>query len=177
MKIYCNLYSLALFIVLIMVVGCNPALVPLKGNYVDSPLELTSAKSIDATWLMITDLFAANGLVVESIDKKKGLIITTKTPFISPYTFENKDGQLKESQAWVVLQKVLVNKKEWIPKKIYSQWNIQVTESGKGTRVKVDPVVICTYYPNIFTSVQVRSQSTGGLEEHIKSSLTNDLVP
>ena len=80
MKIYYKLYSLALFIVLIMVVGCNPALVPLKGNYVDSPLELTSAKSIDATWLMITDLFAANGLVVESIDKKKGLINESPVP-------------------------------------------------------------------------------------------------
>jgi hypothetical protein len=110
--------------------------IPLKGNYPNSPLEITSTKSSDSLWLNITQLFAAKGLAVKNIDKKKRLIVSTKTPFIPVYTFEDKDGQLNEPGAWVVLEKVFVRKKEWNPKTIYSQWHIQVTDTGKGTTIK-----------------------------------------
>ena len=52
------------------------------------------------------------------------------------------------------------------------KWSIQISETEKGTTtIKVDPIVICTYYPNMMTSVETRGQSTGKLEELIKSSL------
>jgi hypothetical protein len=161
-----------LFPLLILIVCmncCNPNSLPIKGKYADSHSEITLNKSADSIWLKVTNLFVAKGLMVKSIDKVKGQIVTTKTPFISAYTFEDKDGQLEEPQAWVVLSKVFLKKKQWIPKKIYSQWSIQISEIAEGrTLVKVDPVVICTYYPNGITSVEDRGQSTGTLEALIK---------
>ena len=163
----------SLFPLLILIVSmncCNPNSIPIKGKYADSQSEITLTKSADSIWLKITNLFVAKGLMVKSIDKNKGQIVTTKTPFISAYTFEDKDGQLEEPQAWVVLSKVFLKKKQWIPKKIYSQWSIQISEMAGGrTMVKVDPVVICTYFPNGITSVEARGQSTGTLEALINS--------
>ena len=113
-----------LFPLLILIMSmncCNPNSIPIKGKYADSQSEITLTKSADSIWLRVTNLFVAKGLMVKSIDKIKGQIVTTKTPFISAYTFEDKDGQLEEPQAWVVLSKVFLKKKQWIPKEIYSQ--------------------------------------------------------
>jgi hypothetical protein len=145
--------------------GCDASLAPLQGKYSDAPLVITLTRSADSTWLKIADIFAAKGLKVKSIDKSKGQIITAKTSFISAYTFEGKNGQLEEPQAWVVLPKVFRKEKQWIPKSIYSTWNIQLAETTGGqTMVKVDPVVLCTYYPNAFTVAEVSGQSTGVVE-------------
>ena len=149
--------------------GCNPEIIPLKGEYHNTPFEITSTKSIDSSWSILTDLFATHGLLVKNIEKKKGLIISKKTSFIPVYTFEGNDGQLQVPGAWVVLPKVVVNEKQWNPKTIYGQWRIQITESEKGTIIKIDPVVVCTFFPNRFTSVEALGQSTGKLEELIKS--------
>jgi hypothetical protein len=176
MKSYNKPYSCAIIIVLIIITGCNPAYILLKGKYEAGPSEMTSTKPVDSIWSNLIDLFSANGLVIKNIEKKKGLVVSAKTSFIPVYTFEDKDGQLQAPQAWVVLQKVIANKKEWNPKRIYGLWSIQITETGKGTTtIKIDPIVICTYFPNMFTSVETRGQSTGKLEELIKSSLKNDL--
>jgi hypothetical protein len=172
MKRYNKSYLFAIIIALVMINGCLPASIPLKGRYETSPSKITSTKPIDSIWSTLTDLFSANGLLLKKFEKKKGLMIPAKTSFIPVYTFEDKDGQLQVPQAWVVLQKVIVNKKEWKPKRIYGQWTIQITETGNGTTtIIVDPIVICTYFPNVFTSVETRGQSTGKLEELIKRSL------
>jgi hypothetical protein len=145
--------------------GCDASLAPLKGKYSDAPSEITLTLPADSIWVKIADLFSAKGLKVKSIDKIKGQIITTKSSFISAYTFEGKDGQLEEPQAWVVLPKVIRKEKQWIPKSIYSKWNIQIAETTGGqTMVKVDPVVLCTYYPNAFTVAEVSGRSTGVVE-------------
>ena len=165
-------YSVAIIIALIIINGCNPDMIPLKGKYPTIPLEITSTKSIDSTWLELTDLFAKKGLLLKNIEKKKGLIVSKKTSFIPVYTFEDKDGDLKEPEAWVVLPITIVNEKQWNPKTIYGQWSVQITGAENGTTIiKVDPIVVCTYFPNMVTSVETRGQSTGKLEELIKSSL------
>ena len=152
-------------IIILSIYGCNPQMIPLKSKYVDIPIETTVTKSPDSIWLAITDLFAAKGLKIKSIDKKEGLITTKRTSFISAYSFEDSSGRLEQSQAWVVLPRVFQNKDQWIPKKIYSQWKIQVTEGKNETSlVRMDPIVICTYFPNTLTSVEARGQSTGTLE-------------
>ena len=164
-------YSLPVIIVLIIMNGCTPSEVALKGNYGDNPIEITKNKSTDALWLKVTQLFAENGLVIDKVDKKQGLIVSKKTSFIPVYTFEDKNGQLNSANAWVVLKKLTVHEKEWKPKTIYSQWSIQITETGAGTTsIKIDPIVMCTYYPNMFTKVEIRGQSTGKLEKLIKGS-------
>ena len=172
MKKYNTSNLFPLLILIVSMNGCNPNSIPIKGKYVDTPSEITLTKSADSIWLKITDLFVAKGLRVKSIDKNKGQIITTKTSFISAYTFEGEDGQLEEPQAWVVLPKVFLKKNQWVPKKIYSQWSIKISGMTRGrTMVKVDPIVICTYYPNGITSVETRGQSTGTLETLINRSI------
>jgi hypothetical protein len=172
MKSYHPAYSLPVIIVMLIINGCNPKMIPLKGQYPTTALEITSTKSIDSIWGNIAGLFSANGLLVKKIDRKKGLITSAKSSFTPVYTLEDKDGQLQEPQAWVVLSRVINNSKEWNPTTIYGQWSIQVTEAGKGiATIKIDPIVNCTYHPNFFVTMEARGRSTGKLEELIKISL------
>jgi len=174
MKSYYKPYSIVVILALILI-GCTPNTVPLKGKYTDNPTEFTSTKSSDSLWSTIRQIFSEKGLVIRKIDTEKGLIVTNKTPFISVYTQEDKDGKLVEPQAWVVLQKDFTKKKVWNPKTIYSEWTIQINEMGSGvTKIKIDPIVICTYYPNMFTSMEARGQSTGKLESLIDSTLVSN---
>ena len=169
-------YSIAVIIVTV-VNGCTPDSIPLKGKYLDNPIEFTSTKSSDSLWLNIRQIFSEKGLVIKEIDTEKGLIVAKKTPFISVYTQEDKDGKLVEPDAWVVLEKEFTKRKVWNPKTIYGQWRIQINEPESGlTRIKIDPLVICTYYPNMFTSMEARGQSTGKLEHLIDSTLVNNSI-
>ena len=159
----------------IIAFGCKPVKVPLKGKYSNNKVEITSTKSIDSAWSNLTKIFTTNGLPINNVDKKKGIILTAKCPINSVYTFEDKDGQLLQPQAWVVLSKVFNKKKGWQPKNIYGQWSIQITESDKGiTTIKIDSIVICTYFPNTFTKMETSGQSTGKMEELLKQSLKNN---
>ena len=174
MKSYYKPYSIVLIIVII-INGCTPDSVPLKGKYADNPIEFTSTKTRDSLWLNIRQIFSEKGLVIKKIDAKEGLIVTKKTPFISVYTREDKDGKLVEPHAWVVLHKDFTKRKVWNPKIIYGEWRIQINETQSGvTKIKIDPIVICTYYPNMFTKMEVRGQSTGKLERLIDSTLLNN---
>jgi hypothetical protein len=148
-------------------------MVPLKGQYATGSKELIVGGSIDSTWAHIDRLFATNGLPIKKIDKNTGTIITQKTSFNSLYTFENEAGQLQDTLAWIVLRKTFVGKKQWVPKSIFSQWQLQLANQGNNmTSIKIDSTVLCTYYPNPFVKVETRGQSTLKLEELIRSSLT-----
>lgn len=150
--------------------ACTPELIPIKGKYNDSASEITLIQQADSVWLNLTALLTRHGLLVKKIDKVKGLLTSKESAFIAVYTFEDDNGQLIQPQAWVVLNKAIVKGKQWYPKAINSQWNIQVNETKEGTLIKIDPVVMCTYYPNMFTRMEDRGKSTGKLEELIKSS-------
>ena len=176
MKSYYNPHSIVVIIVII-INGCTPDSVPLKGKYTDTPIEFTSTKTSDSLWLNIRQIFSEKGLVIKKIDTKEGLIVTKKTPFISVYTQEDKDGKLEEPRAWVVLQKDFTKRKVWKPKRIYGEWTIQINETESGvTKIKIDPLVICTYYPNMFTSMKAKGQSTGKLKSLIDSTLVNSSI-
>ena len=177
MKCYYKPYSSTVIIAIIIISGCNPNMIPLKGNYVASPIEFTSAQSSDSLWLHITQIFAEKGLGVKKVDKMKGLIVSKKTPFISVYSFEDTVGALKEPQAWVVLQKVFIKTKLWNPKTIYGKWSIQISDAEADIKtIKIDSIVICTYSPNIFATVETRGQTTGRLEKLIDSTLLHNFI-
>ncbi|MDH7460587.1 hypothetical protein QEG73_04835 [Chitinophagaceae bacterium 26-R-25] len=174
MKAINKIYSLVVIVSLVITGACSSNIVLLKGVYSQTPAEIISTKHADSTWLTIAELFNQNGLSIKKLDKENGLIVSTKTSFIPAYTFEDENGKLIEPDALVVLRRVFVNNKEWKTHNIFCKWTIQVTENGKGlTTVRVDPVVICTYYPNMFTSNEEQGQSTGRLEELLKQSLTS----
>ena len=159
----------------IIVNGCSPVEVPLKSTYSDHITEITSTKSIDSIWLNLSEIFMKNGLPIKYIDKKKGLIRTQKMRINAAYTFEDTEGRLQHPGAWVVLTKVFNRKKLWNPKNIYGQWTIQIAEITKGNAtIRIDPIVICTYHPNMFTTMESRGQSTDKLEELLKSHLKGE---
>lgn len=167
-------FSLILICIGVIAVSCNPAIVSLKGDYRDKPSEITTTNPIDSVWSNLNDIFTKNGLPIKEIDKDKGVIRTKKIPMNSIYTFEDNNGQLEQPQAWVVLMKSFKNEKKWKPDIIFGQWNIQVTETQEGTTIKIDPVVICTYYPNSFTKVESPGLSTGKLEALVEDYLKHN---
>jgi hypothetical protein len=173
MKAYNKISFLAVIIGAVIIFGgCNPVLIPFKGQYSASPLEITSAKSVDSIWLDINRLFTEKGLPIKKIEKEKGMIVSTKTSFMPAYTFEDANGKLIEPEAWIVLEETYLKKKKWNPKKIFCQWNIQITQLRSGiSAIKVDPVVMCTWYPNMFATMQQHCQSTGKLEELLGRTL------
>ena len=168
------IHSIVAISCLVICSKCNPVIAPLKGKYSDSSFQITTSKSSDTIWVKLTDIFVTHGLRVERIDKEKGAIRTVKAPINSLFTFEDQSGHLEQPEAWVVLPKAFNKKKEWKPGDIFGVWTVHVVGSEKGiTTVKIDPTVICTYYPNAFTTMEHRGQSTGKLEELFVTSLTN----
>jgi hypothetical protein len=158
-----------------MFYGCNPETIPLKNRYVDNATTIVSKGSADSTWSKLSEIFTSNGLVIKRIDKNNGLIRTKESSIDPLYTFEDMDGRLQQPQAWVVLARTFHKKKEWKPTTISGQWSIQVVETNKGeTTVNIDPIVLCTYYPNPFTKMEERGQSTGNLEKLLESHLSRD---
>lgn len=161
-------------LIFILINGCNPYSVPLKGKYSDIPIEFTSTEKTDSIWVIITRIFSENGLAVKKIDKVNGLILSKDTRFIPVYSFEDKDGNLEKSQAWVVLKKTYIKEKLWNPKEIRGEWQIQMSETDSGvTKIKISPTVNCTYFPNMFASMNTDGLSTGKLEKLIDSALLN----
>ena len=176
MKVYNKIYFFAVIIAVITISdSCNPNAIPLKGKYSESPVVITSTKPVDSIWLNIKHLLTGKGLAIKKLDKEKGVIVSTESAFIPAYTFEDPNGKLIEPEAWIVLKEAFVKKRKWDPKKISCEWNIQITELGNGrSAIKVDPVVICTYHPNMFTTMEENGQSTGKLEELLERSLRNN---
>jgi hypothetical protein len=175
MRNIAGIHSFLIISIITMAYGCSLVNVPLKGNYNSSAVEMTTTQPIDSVWSKLTDIFTKNGLPVKRIDKTKGSISTRNAPINAVYTFENTDGQLEQPGAWVVLYKVYNKNKEWKPEEIRGQWSIQVTEKEKGTtNIKIDPLVICTYFPKSFVKFQIPGQSTGKLEELLQQSLKNN---
>jgi hypothetical protein len=173
MKSFIKSTPIAILIILI-INGCNPYSVPLKGKYIESPIEFTSTVKTDSIWLNITKIFSQNGLAVKKIDTVNGLILSKDTRFIHVYSFEDKDGNLEVPQAWVVLKKNLCQGKAMDPKEIRGEWRIQINQTDSGvTKIKIDPIVDCTYFPNMFASMNTSGLSTGKLEKLIDSALLN----
>src|SRR5436305_4928 len=94
MKAYNKISFLAVIIGAVIIFGgCNPVLIPFKGKYSATPLEITSAKSVDSIWLNINRLFTEKGLHIKKLEKGKGIVVSTKTSFIPAYTFEDANGE------------------------------------------------------------------------------------
>lgn len=128
------------FTILLLFIGCNFKTRPLKGVYQDKTYEFVTADSKEKVWNKLLDFFTAEGLIIKTIDKTSGLIVTDITSFLHSYTREAKDGSLIDSNAKVVYSKVrapltfaLTNK----PDVITGQWIVRVKEEANKTMVGV----------------------------------------
>jgi len=128
------------FTILLLSIGCNFKTPQLKGIYQDKTYEFITSVSKEKVWNKLLDFFTTEGLVIKTIDKTSGLIVTDITSFLNSYTREAKDGSLIDSNAKVVYSKVrgqltfaLTNK----PDVITGQWIVRVKEQADTTIVGI----------------------------------------
>ena len=128
------------FTILLLSIGCNFKTPQLKGIYQDKTYNFVTSDSKEKVLNKLLDFFTTEGLIIKTIDKPSGLIVTDITSFLNSYTCEAKDGSLIDSNAKVVYSKVrgqltfaLTNK----PDVITGQWIVRVKEQADTTIVGI----------------------------------------
>ena len=166
-------------ILTIIFASCTPMkLIPLKGNYVNTPYQFVSDKPKDKVWDNIIDFFAQKGLSIKLIDRSSGLIVSEKTGLT--FTHEDKTGQLVNKGAWAVIPKIWSpgqNKYISLYTTIMGDWNIRIKELETGkTSINVNLVNITgltsSYSLNTGPNTIIDAgKSTGVFEEMIAVSV------
>lgn len=164
----------------ISLVSCG-ALVntPLKGSYVEKPIEITSKQPYEKVWSNIIDLFATKGLSVKLIDKSSGLIISEKTSLLDSYSFEDDKGNLVNPSAFVALDRNEVQGYTKIkPDNITAEWNIRIKSMENNlTLINVNLTNINATYsvpPSQYVAARTINfvgKSTGNFEKQIADIL------
>lgn len=108
--------------------GCAPVSIPLKGNY-GAVYTINSERDFDKVWSSIIDIFAQNGISIGVIDKSSGLITSGQTSLLSSYTFEDDNGNLKNNNAWIVVQKLNLAGQEIRPTILLCSWNVRIKKT------------------------------------------------
>lgn len=132
---------------LIALTSCSAPKSTLTGKYQDTPYQIETSKSLDETWSAIIDLFATKGLSIKIIDKSSGLITSNKTSFLFSYTYENKQGQPEDPNAFVVVNKLKGGFGNTLnPQVLTGEWNIRIKEVNSKTVINVNLVNIIAQY-------------------------------
>lgn len=180
-------------LLLIGLASCSPtSILPLMGNYVETPVIIRSENSFDKTWDKLIDVFAQKGLSIKIIDRSSGLIIST--PYKMPATMEKEKSGLVDPTAYVVVPSIRVaGRREPISgtnsgpysgeskikaEDVMGQWNVRVksAESGSTINVNITDVYYTAYsvgYGNAYAT-RIPSQtplstykSTGVFEKQL----------
>lgn len=128
------------FIILLLFIGCHLRTAPLKGVYQEKTYDFVTSDSKEKVWNKLLDFFTTEGLIIKTIDKPSGLIVTDVTSFLHSYTQEAKNGSLIDPNAQVVCSRakgsltLAVQKK---PDVITGQWIVRVKEETDKTVVSV----------------------------------------
>lgn len=159
--------------------------ISLKGTYAKRPIQITSDKDFSTVWDKLIDLFAQKGLPIKIIDRSSGLIVCDRT--LLKTTVENKNGELEDNEAWIVVPKVHdpgtnrdvaitgttsgVYSKKMIPRDASGEWNVRVKSENGTTVINVNIVNVKVedYTSNGYSkNIPVESyQSTGVFEKVI----------
>ena len=141
-----KLLSILSLLASMLLSSCSYQVMPisLKGTYAKRPIQITSDKDFNTVWSKLIDLFAQKGLPIKIIDRSSGLIICDKT--LLKTTVEDKNGQLEDSEAWIVVPKVHdsgtgrdvaitgttsgVYSKKMIPRDANGEWNVSHSKCG-----------------------------------------------
>lgn len=131
-------------LLLLLITGlfsCSPVVTPFKGNYGET-FNITSDKSVDEVWSNIIDIFAQKGVSIGVIDKNSGLITSGQTSFLSSYTFEDDNGNLKDNNAFVVVKKLSMAGQQIKPSIILGSWNVRLKKTADNkTNINVNLIV------------------------------------
>ena len=116
----------------------------------------TSDKSFDEVWSNVIDFISLKGVSIKNIDKESGLIVTDEYSLTGSYTYEDKNGSLKNPNAYVVLQKRKGGFGNTIkPDFIHGNYNIRVKPEKNGTSITINLV-------NLIAGVTVNKNIYGG---------------
>ncbi len=163
------------FVIAVTLTSCFGGMIPLKGKYQDAPFQATSTNNKEVVWGKVIDMFAQKGLSIKIIDKSSGLIVSERSKLL--WTYEDKNGQLENSDAHIVIEKPkkqgvgVINPQE--PLAVTGEWNIRVKDSDNGgTLINVNLVNIKQTIPgaNRYSGnqeVSVSGTSTGNFEKII----------
>jgi hypothetical protein len=130
------------FITVLLVSGCMPKVIPLKGSYPDTPIIQYSDNNVDKVWDHTIDFFAQKGLSIKIIDKSSGLIISDETALT--WTFEDKKGNLIKTNRWVAVPRTVYSGSDnpITPTSVIGEWNVRIKSDGSRTSINVNLVNI-----------------------------------
>lgn len=164
----------------ISLVSCGGLVnVPLKGTYIDKPIEITSKQPYEKVWSNIIDLFATKGLSVKLIDKSSGLIVSEKTSLKDSYSFEDAQGNLENPSAFIALDKNEIKGFSKLqPETVVAEWNIRIKSiDGNLTLINVNLTNINAFYTSpagpysAARTITFVGKSTGNFEKQISEIL------
>lgn len=149
---------------------------PLKimGTYSTGTEFKESSLPFEEVWSKVIDFFALSGMPISNIDKSSGIIVSNNISFVNYYTREDKNGNLINPNAYVVIPTVkggFGNILEPTSKitgqwEMTGDWNVRIKPNGKGgTIVNVNLLNLRCRYHNpggIISNIPI--QSTGVFE-------------
>lgn len=156
------------FTILLLFIGCNIKTTPLKGVYQDKTFEFVTSDSKEKVWNRLLDFFTAEGLIIKTIDKTSGLIVTDVTSFLHSYTHEAKDGSLINPTAQVVCSKVrgpVAFAAKSKPDVLTGQWIVRVKEEA-------DKIIVGVKLANVDGRIVLRDSSANRIVPEANYYLT-----
>jgi hypothetical protein len=159
---------------LFLLSSCIARNIPIKGTYPSPPFEGISTNNREIVWDKLIDLFVQKGLPIKLIDEASGLIVSEESELI--WSHEDREGQLFEDRAHVVLMKTSVLGITGRPYKVTGEWNIRIKPEGEKTKININLINIRPYamdtlgnvrnYGRVFSVGNV-VKSTGKFEQTI----------
>ena len=174
-----------LVIVCISVLLCNCAakIIPLKGDYPQTPIVTSTTNSFENVWDKLIDLFAQSGFSIKIIDRSSGLIISNG---LLETTYENKEGKVADSTAFVAVPSSKDHGNNRItpisgyslhPKTgkviaddVFGEWNVRIKKTATGCDINVNLVNL--YYETLISKITTKTtllnfKSTGVFEKKV----------
>lgn len=172
----------AVFLIFLLSGCASIKTTPIQGQYLETPLEITTSLSYDKTWERIIDMFAKEGISISTIDKSSGLIVAGKTRFSSRYISHESGGNLINPNAFVVISSCSLVQgydfKDYEPELIEGDWNVRIKTVEQGTRVNINLVNLYAKPPTTLINGEIRplcafdARSTGVFEKVILAQIT-----
>jgi len=151
--------------------GCSVTTSPLVGKYQDSSVIEYSEKSYNEVWNRVIDLLANKGIVINSIDKASGIIVSSDYELFGKYCFETAQKP-EDHKAWAVLDFWgKIADKPIHPTKISCNFTIRLREAGGKTEINVRLANIVALHQKGNYSHFYNAKSTGVFEKEFANQI------
>ena len=117
-------------------------------NNAPSSYTFETQKPFEQVWSNVIDYVTSKGVSIKNIDKASGIIVTDDYSLTGSYTYEDKNGNLQDPGAYVLINKIKSALGIIIPpSSINGNYNIRVKplKDNSGTSVTVNLVNLKGY--------------------------------